>query len=100
MADINLSLVVKDSHLTRVFDALSGYASASIDFRIDRGEEHNWAYLPQGADTNKQWAERFLRQLVRAFVRCYELNTDIDRYKTELDSVSPPSQSVPDGIVE
>ena len=40
------------------------------------------------------------KEILKAFVKCYELGVDRDRYEGDMNSVVKPSQDVPDEIVE
>ncbi len=63
--------------------------------------EWQFTYDVKGTgETNAEYGERVIKEFIRAVVRCYEYQTDTDRYNGEVDGLDEISQSVPDGIVE
>ena len=103
MADIELTITAKSDHVQRIMDAFNGYADTPLKITADKNnmfQIFNWDYDEKGSDTNKQFAERIIKEFLRAFVRCYELGLDTERYNTDVSNVTPPSQTVPDEIVE
>lgn len=102
MADQALNLTLKDAYVDRVKAALNFFAGHEMSV-VDKDVKYRfkYTYLPkQDGENNKQFYERFLKEALRAFVRCYELGADRGRAISQVDAVAPPCQSVPDGIVE
>lgn len=59
------------------------------DFRID----------PKGAETNKQFGERVLRELGKAIVNMVDKAEDEVRYRNEIAAVTPPESDVSEDIL-
>lgn len=102
MADISVTIIFKDAHVTRILDAFNDYADLNLTIRPEGQSEWRWSYLPkQGGESNIEFGERVLKELIRAFVRCREYNDDVfNRYNVDVQTVTLPSQNVPDDIVD
>lgn len=100
MPDITLSVTVPDAQVQRVMDAINGRADIDIKLTTDGSPGFTFSYeAKQGGESNLQYGERFVKELIRGLVREYELNVDTLRYETDINAVSQPTQNVPDGIV-
>lgn len=106
MADVVLQVTIKDAHTMRVLTAITEQAGKSVRMQIQDNDyfswgEDPWSYNPKATgETNKQFAERMLRRFLIAFVKHYEYNLDVVRQRSEINAIDPPSENVPDGIVE
>lgn len=108
MANVTLTIILKDAYVTRCLTAFNALADKEIYTKIDDWIEWKWSYLTkQTGENNKQYGERILKQFVRSLVRNYEYNIDHERYENDvkqiydnIDTIEQPSQNVPDGIVE
>lgn len=102
MADQQLTITIKDAYANRVKNAIEFFAEHEIRIvNTDVKFRFKYSFLSkQGGENNRQFYERFLKETLRAFVRCYELGSDRDREIAAVNAVPPPSQNVPDEIVE
>ncbi|MCK5605733.1 hypothetical protein KAR91_27810 [Candidatus Pacearchaeota archaeon] len=102
MADVELTITAINGHVPLILEAMAHYAekTLAIEGQSDRSSRFEFTYPAKGSDSNKIWAEKFIKQLVRAVVRMYKLREDTIRYSEDINDVQPPSQSVPDEIVE
>lgn len=102
MADVELSVIIPDEHVSRVVDAFTAYDDMAVEttVRIPGLDKWTWTFPTRNGDTAKVFGENVLRAFVRAIVRSYEYGLDEERYDTEIDAVDPADQSVPDEIVE
>ena len=99
MADVNVTITIPEMYISRIISAFTGYANISLDLSTESGR-WGFSYLPkQTGETNMDFGERVIKNLILALVRCYELDQDYIRYRNAVGAVTPPSQSVPDGIV-
>ena len=109
MADININLKIPNAHVSTAWKAINaladthmtiearGHASDPVDkldvrfdFRIE---------LQKDGETNKQFAERWLSEYVRAVIKGYWLSVDNKRYREDVSAVSLPMESVDDGVI-
>ena len=101
MADIDLTITLKSDFISRILDSLNGSADKNISLSIDSGVHFEWSYVNKAeGESNKQFGERFLKEMIRAFVRTFELSLDQTRFSDEINALIPISQSVPNEIVE
>lgn len=109
MADIVLETTVPDIWALRVLNSFTTIADThiriishgsdeqhndfhgEIDFRIDE---------QQPAETAKQFGERVLREFGKHIVKLVELAEDCCRYQEDISKIEPPTQNVPDNILE
>ena len=99
MADVNLTITIPEKYISRTIDAFYGEANKSIELRDD-AEHTIFKYLPrQEKETNQQFSERVIKELIVALVKCYELHAERVRYNEAVAKVNPPFVTVPDDIV-
>ena len=66
MADVDLTITIKDEHVSRIMDALNNNAGKSLEIEIvGYGKRWAWTYAPKGGDTSKEFAERFRKNFCR-----------------------------------
>jgi len=103
MADIILKTKIPDKNYykQRVIDAVSGLATVPMILKIKDGLEIELEYaVKQSGETNEQFGERWLRTLGKSQVKLFELLKDYQRYEAEQGVLVPPSESVPEDILE
>lgn len=101
MADIQLTITAKSDYVDMIMTAFNNGAGKVNEHRVEGHKRpFPWTYTPKGVDTNKQFAQRILAEFIRAFVREAKENIDADRYTAEIQALTPPTQNVPDEIVE
>jgi hypothetical protein len=105
MADVILNITVKDAYVARLVTAVQQYANKNIEIRVldnpIKISEMPWVYdSQQSGETLKQFGERMIRKFLIAFVKHYEYNTDVQRYKDDVAAILPPDEDVPGDIVE
>jgi len=86
LAETHMTLEAR-GHARRPEDEFDG----RWDFRIAAQDPN---------ETNKQFAERFTKELIRASVRLVESAKEYKRYREEVGAVKPPDVNVPDEIIE
>jgi len=103
MADIVLNITIKDAHKVRILNALTNYADKLIAFSISTGEKSDFwdfTYTPQNGATPKVFAQNVIKQFLLALTKCYEYEVDLKRYKSEIDAISPATQTVLDEMID
>jgi len=103
MADTILSTKVKSEHVQRAIEAINYGAGKTIDISIGdklTGANFGFAFTYEGNGDPKAQAQRFLKAALIAFVRAYEFGKDRERFDAAVESITPPSQDVPDDMVE
>ena len=67
---------------------------------IDYTARWNFSIDPKAdGENNIEFGERFLKELGIASLRMVDLKEDTDRYKAEVDALTPPASDVPDDIL-
>ena len=102
MADVVLSITIPNQFVARVVAAINARAGKEMSIQVLAAENvpFQFQYAPKAAEeTQMQYGQRFVKEYIRAFVRCHELNTDATRFSSAVAAVPVPSQSVPDEIV-
>lgn len=109
MADVILSITIKDKHAARVLAAVVAQSGKKIFMKIEKENlnetirtcgKSSWEYQKkQAGENNRQFVERMLRRFLIAFVKHYEYNLDKVRYNNEVSMVVLPDENVPDNIV-
>lgn len=108
MADVVLSVPVKDAYINLVSEAFSAYAEKRIGYSVKiitppspilRVDNFSFTYPVKGAgETTKQFGERVIKALVTGFVKCYKLGLDVERVKAETLAIVPATETVPEII--
>jgi len=98
MADITIK--IKEEYLNRFlesFNWISNQDNLSYDgnfkqlnFTINKKIEN---------DTNLQFCQKALTELLINLVKTHELNIDYARYKEDVKKIKKPTQNVPDNIL-
>lgn len=99
----NVTVNFKDEHISRILTALNNGAGLSIVSHVQENPFGiwEWSLNPKSSgETNMQFGQRALRELLVAYVRLIEYHTDVARYNSDISIVSPPEQTVPENIVE
>ena len=102
MADIILETKIPSVLASRALEYLNKAAGKNIEINI-MDLMARWEFLyqeKQTGETNKQYAERVIRELVKGLMRAIDLSEDSERYNTEVSTLILPNQDVPDNIVE
>lgn len=100
MADLDITITVPEAYIPRVQATFNGLAGMKMKLKNEVSGGVEFVIQPkQVGETNLQFGERFIRQAMRQFVRLFELDTDTDRYKTEVAAVVTPTETVPDDII-
>lgn len=101
MADVVLSVPVKDAYINLVSEAFSAYAANKIGYSVmittptPRVDNFSFTYPVKGAgETAKQFGERVIKALVTGFVKCYKLGLDVERVKAETLAIVPATETV------
>jgi hypothetical protein len=109
MADVKLEITVPNAWTTRVLNAFTTIADTHIwitsqGSSVDHNDFHGTISLridaQQGGETAKEFGERVLRELGKSIVKLVELAQDTDRYQTDVNNVTPASESVPEDILQ
>lgn len=104
MADVVLQLTIPDANVERILTALNKLAGKPLSIEATDSDWWRgiWQYSfePKTVDeTNKDFAVRVIKENIKAMVRMVEYAQDVERYKTIVATVSPPTQTVPDNII-
>ena len=110
MADVELTLTVPSEHVSRILDAFTTTADTHMVL-TSRGSSD----MPDGSDFDSKWdlridskdvaesnpefAKRYVLELVKAVVKMTELAVDITRFNDDIAAVDPAAQSVPEDII-
>ena len=97
-----ITLSVPDQHVQTILNAFNNLAGKNIEIQAHDINGH-WSFSFDAKDeeeTNEQFAKRVIKELVRALVRLDDYADDYDRYRDEVAGLNPPSQDIPDGIIE
>ena len=103
MADVILQITVKDAHVQRAVDAIAYGVGKRVEIEIchdETGARYGFEFTYSGDGNVKTQAESFLKAALIAFVRAYEFGKDRERFDAAVESITPPSQDVPDDMVE
>lgn len=97
MADITIT--IKDAQISRVMNAFNALAGEELTIRWN-GDEKNFFYNAKtSGETNMDFGKRLIATIIKQFVKVYEKKTDNDRYSQEINTITPPSENVPDDII-
>ncbi|KKL47154.1 hypothetical protein LCGC14_2338360, partial [marine sediment metagenome] len=103
-AAVQITLTVPDVAVPIVLDAFNDLAGENIEISVHSDDfDGNWSYRYAPKDPNetqKQFAQRVIKEHVRAMVRLVESAKEYERYKTEINAIPPPDINIPDGIIE
>ena len=107
MPDQLITLRIPEEHLAMAGATMHGLADARIDINAHKsteGEEFNgnwnFSYLPrQDGEGQKQFAQRFVKTIFKAFVKLYDYAEDQDRYRSDVSVIEPASEDVPDDVI-
>lgn len=104
MADVQLTITIRDASVTRVVAMLDGYAGKNISYGVSENnnpmmECFDFSLPTKNGLTNKLLGEKVLRCLLLNLVKCFELQKDRFRYTTEEKAIPLPTQNVPDDII-
>jgi hypothetical protein len=100
MADVNLTITIPDEHVSRVEDAFNGLAGEDITLdSISLNSRKEFNISPkEGGETDKQFAERFIRQSMWRFVKLWEQHEHDDDYEADVSAIIHVQDSVPEGV--
>jgi hypothetical protein len=100
MADVTLNVTIPDAHVATVLRMLNGLADKDLFLRSNGVIEWKFNFIgKQSGETNKAFAERYIKQFIRASVRLNEYKLDAKRHEMETLAITKPAQNVPDEIV-
>ena len=94
----DLIITVQTEHVPRVRSAFNNAAGKSCYISVNNENIFFDISEKQVGETDLQYGQRVLRELGRNYMRASELNTDRDRYKTDLETITPPGEDVPADI--
>lgn len=100
---VEITISIPDQYVSRVLEALLGLSGKTIELMVHGDDFHgDWRYsyspkLPN--ETNKQFAERVVRENIKALVKLFDYAEDIERYNAEVALITSPVQDVPDDII-
>ena len=105
MADVTLEITIPEEYTEYVLEAITALAGTNMSIEIHNTSTNlngswNFTIAPQGSETAKQFGERFLRKLGIAAIKLYDYVEDNERYRGEVSNITPPTQDVPDNILE
>ena len=101
MADITLQLTIPDQYITRVLNAFETLADKDIIVVVESEKaqfSYNYESKQQG-ETNRDFADRAIKECIRSIVRVADYIIDKERYDAEVTNISPAGQDVPDDII-
>lgn len=105
MADINLTITIPNTHLSRAIEYMNLLGGTIFNLEVEkldlRATARSRNPLPeQGTETNKEYAERVFRVLgVTLFDAIDTFLDERDRYKPAIQAIEPPVSDVPDDIL-
>jgi len=103
--DVELTITIPDAYVARAIDAFSGVAGARIDMNAHNPETNfnaNWTFAIEpkdGAETLKDFGQRFMKELGLAVIRLWDYAEDQDRYRTAVNLIPSAAQDVPDDLL-
>ncbi len=109
-AAVSLTITVPDQYTAQVLVAMNTLAGTDMTLEA-RGTSPNpedefngyWDFIISPKDpneTNRQFAERFTKELLRASVRVVKSYEERERYNNEVGAVNPPDVNVPDEVIQ
>ena len=108
-AAVEVTITVPTEHAAKVLTAFNVLAGKKLHLEAENDPNDpneyiaGWYFEVQPKDpneTNKQFAERFTKQLVRASVRMVDKAADSKRYWDAVKAVPMPDVNIPDEIIE
>ena len=106
MADVTVQLTIPEAAVPKVVDAFTKLSGARMSLDADKmvndtmfNGRWDFTVSEQGAETTKQFAIRFILELIKATVKLVDYAEDRDRYSAEVSAIPQPSQDVPDNII-
>lgn len=107
-AAVQVSLIIPDVAVPVVLDAFDTLANQHIDLEVHNpsgGEmlEGRWSYRYAPKDPNeteKQFAERVIKEHIRALVRLAKDAEERKRHDEEIAAVTPIDVNIPDDIID
>jgi hypothetical protein len=108
-AAVNLTLTVPDQYTVQVLAAMNTLADTHMTLvSVGSSEDHidfhgKWDFRIAAKDpneTNKQFAQRFTQELVRASVRLVKAQQERERYEADVAALTPPDVNVPDDVIQ
>ena len=103
MADVVLETTIPDAHAAQVLNAFTTLAGLGIELSAighTYHAHHSFTIASKDvAETNKDFGERFTKELLRAAVRLVDLKEDEDRYNSAVAAVPPAEQDFNDDII-
>ena len=106
MADVTVQLTIPEAAVPKVMSAFTKLSGARLSLDADKmvhdtnfNGRWDFTVAEQGAETTKQFAVRFILELIKASVKLVDYAEDRDRYSAEVAAITPPAQDVPDNII-
>lgn len=113
-AAVQLTITIPDQYTEQVLAAMNTLAGCHM--MLEASEHNNsedefdgrWHFriIPKGGaewleeETDKQFAQRFTTELLRASVRLVKSHEENERYRDEVSGIEPPDVNVPDEVIE
>jgi hypothetical protein len=100
MADVTLSVVIPDAHVNTILQMLTEFAGKTMVLKAGGVIEWPFTFVEkQAGETNRAFAERYIKTFIRASARLYSYTKDAQRHASETLAITKPTQSIPDTIV-
>ena len=109
VGDVEVTLTLPVAHVAKVLEALNWAAGARMSLEIDKHDplvpnvhaRYDFQIAAKDPnETQQEFGKRCMANLVVAVVRAKALSDDEERYRTEVSTINPPSQNIPDDVVE
>ena len=108
-AAVDMTITVPDAAVTPVLEAMEMLAGTHMTLEA-RGHgnpeeefDGRWDFTiaeKAAGETQKQFAERFTKELLRASVRLVRQAEEDARYRAEIAEIEPPDVNIPDGVIQ
>jgi len=98
MADIDITITIPDSWITRVQDALTGQAEKPITIEFDNSHKR-YSYAEKGTDTWVQFAKRAFTEHLKQQIKVFELSLSQQAYSDNINAIELPGEDVPEDIL-
>jgi anaerobic ribonucleoside-triphosphate reductase len=100
MADITLNITIPDNWVNRVKVVNHNMANVTFDFVLNNANIQLRYQEIQDGETEKQFAERIVRDIYKSFISLYELDKDYkERYIPAQQAIQTPNVDLPEDIL-
>lgn len=107
-ADVTLSILVPDAYVDRLLAAINKIADKEITMLV-KGNDPNGQYAAtwtftiegkQGGETDKQWGQRYAREMLKASMRLYEYRDSEITREAAIAALPAADVNVPDDAIQ